>query len=132
MQLKVNAEQDLDKGAPRIGDHVDVLVCKFKSVKGLFPKLIYNKDNRKQQASTFDPRAFASNIGLQLESTNVVADHLQVSKGVPPKAKFKLKQLKANGWHIGAQTMFTPMNVPFLEDEDYYIIMGTIVEPMHE
>jgi hypothetical protein len=70
-------------------------MCKFKSFKGLFLELVYNKNNRKQQTSMYDPRAIASNIGLQLESTNVVTDHLQVSKGVSPKAKLKLKQLKA-------------------------------------
>jgi hypothetical protein len=72
-------------------------MCKFKSLKGLFLEPIYSKNNRKQQASTYDPRAVASNLGLQLESTNFVANHLQVSKGVLPKAKFKLKQLKAIG-----------------------------------
>jgi hypothetical protein len=76
---------------------VDVRVCKFKSLKGLFSEPIYSKDNHKQQVSTIDPRAVASNIGLKLESTNVMADHLKVSKGVLPKAKLKLKQLKAIG-----------------------------------
>jgi hypothetical protein len=61
-----------------------------------------------------------------------VADHLQVSKGVLPKAKLKLKQLKAIGQHISAQTITTLMNVPSSEDGDDYTIMGTIVEPMHE
>jgi hypothetical protein len=64
MQLKVDAKKNLDNGAPRIGDHVDVQVCKFKSLKGLFPMLVYNKHNRKQQASTSDPRVIASNIRL--------------------------------------------------------------------
>jgi hypothetical protein len=71
-----------------------VQVQKFQ---GTILKLIYNKDNHKEQASTFDPKAVTSNIGLQLESTNVVVNHPQVSKGVPSKAKFKLKQLKAIG-----------------------------------
>ncbi len=70
---------------------MDVQVGKFKSLKGLFIKPIYNKYNHKQQTSTFDPKAITSNIGLQLESTNVVANHPQVSKGVPSKAKLKLK-----------------------------------------
>jgi hypothetical protein len=74
----------------------------------------------------------ASNIGLQLESTNVVADYLPISKGVPSKAKFKLKQLKATWQHKGAQIVSTPMNVPSSEDEDDYIVMGTVVEPTHE
>jgi hypothetical protein len=72
-------------------------MCKFKSFKGLFLEPVYSKNKRKQQASTYDPRAVASNIGLQLESTNVVTYHLQVSKGVSPKAKLKLKKLKAIG-----------------------------------
>jgi hypothetical protein len=63
-QLKVDAKQDLDKGAPRIGDHVDVRMCEFKSLKGLFAKPIYSKDNCKQQASTSDPRLITSNIKL--------------------------------------------------------------------
>jgi hypothetical protein len=54
-QLKVDAKQDLDTGAPRIGNHVDVQVCKFKSFKGLFPELVYSKKNYKQQASTNTP-----------------------------------------------------------------------------
>jgi hypothetical protein len=61
-----------------------------------------------------------------------VVDHLQVSKGVSPKAKLKLKYLKTTRQHKGAQIVFTLMNVPSLEDEDDYTIMGTIVEPTHE
>jgi len=61
-----------------------------------------------------------------------VEDNLQVSKGIPPKTKFKLKQLKAIGQHRGAQTMSTLMNVSSSKDEDDYTIMGTITEPMHE
>jgi hypothetical protein len=64
MQLKVDAKQDLDKGAPKIRDHVDVRVCKFKTLKWLFRKLVYNKDNPKQQTSMSNPRVIASNIGL--------------------------------------------------------------------
>jgi hypothetical protein len=64
MQLNVDAKQDLDKGAPTIGGHVDVWVCKFKSLKGLVIELVYNKDNCKQQASTSNPRVTASSIGL--------------------------------------------------------------------
>jgi hypothetical protein len=64
LYLEIDVKQDLNKGAPRIGDHVDVQVCKFKSLKGLIPKFIYSKDNCKQQASTFNPRVVASNIGL--------------------------------------------------------------------
>ncbi len=131
-QLEIYAEHDLDKGTPKIGNHVDVWVCKFKSLKGLFPKLVYNRDNCKQQASTFDPRSFASNIGLWLESTNVGVDHLQVSKGVSPKEKFKLKQLKATRWHRNAQTVSTPVNVPSSKDEDDYTIMGIVAKPTHE
>jgi hypothetical protein len=67
-----------------------------------------------------------------LESTNVVVDHLQVSKGVLPKAKFKLKQLKAIGQQRGAQTMSTIVNVPSSKDEDDYTIMGKVTKPMHE
>jgi len=63
-QLKVNAKHNLNEGALRIRNHVDVQVCKFKSFKGLFPELVYNKDNRKQQESTSNPRVIASNIGL--------------------------------------------------------------------
>jgi hypothetical protein len=63
-QLKMDADQNLYKGTPRIEDHVDIQVCKFKNLKGLFPKPVYNKDNHKQQASTSDQRAIASNIGL--------------------------------------------------------------------
>jgi hypothetical protein len=63
-QLKFDAKQDLDKGAPKIGNHVDVRMCKFKSFKGLFLEFIYSIDNCKQQASTFDPRVIASIIGL--------------------------------------------------------------------
>jgi len=47
-QSKVDVEQNLDKGVPRIENHVDVQMCKFKSLKGLFLKLVYNKDNHKQ------------------------------------------------------------------------------------
>ncbi len=61
-----------------------------------------------------------------------MVDHLQVSKVVPPKAKFKLKQLKAIRQHKGAQIVSTLMNVPSSKDEDDYTIMGTIVEPVHE
>ncbi len=46
-QSEIDAKQDLDKGAPKNGDHVDVQVCKFKTFKGLFPKHVYNKDNKK-------------------------------------------------------------------------------------
>jgi hypothetical protein len=63
-QLKINAIHNLNEGALRIGNHVNVRVCKFKSLRGLFLELVYNKDNYKQQASTFDPRVVASNIGL--------------------------------------------------------------------
>jgi hypothetical protein len=63
-QLKVNAKHDLNEGAPRIGNHVDVGVCKFKSLKGLFHMLVYIKTNHKQQMSTSDPRVIASNIEL--------------------------------------------------------------------
>jgi hypothetical protein len=63
-QLKVDAKQDLDKGAPRVGDYVDVQVCKFESLKGLFAKPIYSKDNCKQQASIFDPMLITLNIRL--------------------------------------------------------------------
>jgi hypothetical protein len=63
-QSEVDAEQDLDKGVPRIGNHVDVQMCKFKSLKGLFVELFYNKNNHKQQASTSNPKVVASNIGL--------------------------------------------------------------------
>jgi hypothetical protein len=45
-QLKINARHDLNEGAPRIGKHVDVGVCKFKSFKGLFHKPIIN--NKRQ------------------------------------------------------------------------------------
>ncbi len=107
-------------------------MCEFKSLEGLFLEPIYSKDNHKQQASTSNPKAVASNIGLQLESTNVVANHPQVSKGVPSKAKFKLKQLKAIRWHKGAQTMSTLVIMPSSKDEDDYTIMGTIVQPIHE
>jgi hypothetical protein len=44
-QLEINVEQDLDKGVLRIGDHVDIRVFKIKSLKGLLPKPIYNKNN---------------------------------------------------------------------------------------
>jgi len=47
-QSKIDVEQDLNKSTIINGDHVDVWVCKFKTLKGLLPKLIYNKDNRKQ------------------------------------------------------------------------------------
>jgi hypothetical protein len=63
-QLKINARHDLNEGAPRIGKHVDVGVCKFKSLKGLFHMLVYSTTNHKQQTSTSDPRVIASNIGL--------------------------------------------------------------------
>ncbi len=61
-----------------------------------------------------------------------MVDHLQVSKSVLPKAKFKLKQLKAIGQQRGAQTMSTIVNVPSSKDEDDYIIMGKVTKPMHE
>lgn len=35
-QLKVDVEQNLNKGSPRNGDHVDVWVCSFKTLKGFF------------------------------------------------------------------------------------------------
>ncbi len=44
-QSKIDVQQDLDKGALKNGDHVDVWMCKFKTFKGLFPKPVYNKDN---------------------------------------------------------------------------------------
>jgi hypothetical protein len=35
-------------------------------------------------------------------------------------------------WHKGTQIMFTLVDVPSSEDEDDYIVTGTIGKPMHE
>ncbi len=44
-QSEIDAKQDLDKGTPTSGDHVDVRMCKFKTLKGLFLEPIYSKNN---------------------------------------------------------------------------------------
>jgi hypothetical protein len=63
-QSEFDAKQDLDKGTPTNGDHVDVRMCKFKTLKGLFHKLVYSKDNRKQQVAMSNPKANVSTTKL--------------------------------------------------------------------
>jgi len=91
-RLQVDVEQDLDKGSPKSGDHVDVQVCRFKTIKGLFLKPIYNKNNWKPRITNSDSTAVASTTKLQLTTEEFVVD-LQGSKGVAPKTKFKLKPI---------------------------------------
>jgi hypothetical protein len=63
-QLEINVKWDWDKGTPRNGNHVDVQMCKFKTLKGLFHELVYNKDNQKQHVAMFNPKANVSTIKL--------------------------------------------------------------------
>jgi len=65
-QLEVDAKQNLNKGSPRNGDHVDVWVCSFKTLKGFFLKPIYNENNWKPQVTNSGSRAVGSTIRLQL------------------------------------------------------------------
>ncbi len=131
-QLEVDVEQNLNKGSPRSGDHVDVWVCNFKTPKGFFLEPIYNENNWKPQVTNSNSRAVGSTIRLQLATKESVVD-LQGSKGVAPKAKFKLKPQKAIGRHRGAQPTFTqvvPSN-PLSEDEDEFCyILGTTTNAM--
>jgi len=65
-QLEVDVEQNLNKGSPRSGDYVDVWVCTFKTLKGLFLEPIHNKNNWKPQVTNSDSRAVRSTTRLQL------------------------------------------------------------------
>ncbi len=111
---------------------MDVWVCNFKTPKGFFLEPIYNENNWKPQVTNSNSRAVGSTIRLQLATKESVVD-LQGSKGVAPKAKFKLKPQKAIRRHRGAQPTFmqvVPSN-PLLEDEDeFYYIMGTTTKAM--
>ncbi len=71
---------------------MDVQLCRFKTIKGLFLKPIYNKKNWKPRITNSDSTAAASITKLQSTTEECVVD-LQGSKGVAPKKKFKLKPI---------------------------------------
>jgi hypothetical protein len=66
---------------------------KFKTLKGLFPELVYCKNNQKQQVATSNPKVNVLTIKLEVVPIEHVED-VQGSKGIVPKSKLKLKPLK--------------------------------------